>query len=52
MRWRVRRVQARLILDFATLTGAARVALGPDLPALFTRTDATAQALIAAGCQG
>jgi leucyl aminopeptidase len=24
-----------LILDFATLTGAARVALGPDLPALF-----------------
>jgi leucyl aminopeptidase len=25
-----------LILDFATLTGAARVALGPDLPPLFT----------------
>ncbi|MGF1605322.1 MAG: M17 family metallopeptidase [Rhodothalassiaceae bacterium] len=25
-----------LLLDFATLTGAARVALGPDLPALFT----------------
>jgi leucyl aminopeptidase len=24
-----------LLLDFATLTGAARVALGPDLPALF-----------------
>ena len=24
-----------LILDFATLTGAARIALGPDLPALF-----------------
>jgi leucyl aminopeptidase len=24
------------MLDFATLTGAARVALGPDLPALFT----------------
>jgi leucyl aminopeptidase len=38
-----------LILDFATLTGAARVALGPDLPALFTREDATADALIAAG---
>ncbi|KQM22126.1 leucyl aminopeptidase family protein [Novosphingobium sp. Leaf2] len=37
------------ILDFATLTGAARVAVGPDLPALFTREDATAQALIAAG---
>ncbi len=25
-----------LILDFATLTGAARVALGPDLPAIFS----------------
>jgi len=38
-----------LIIDFATLTGAARVALGPDLPALFTREDATAEALAAAG---
>ncbi len=38
-----------LILDFATLTGAARVALGPDLPALFAREDATAAALLAAG---
>ncbi|MDE2619202.1 MAG: leucyl aminopeptidase family protein [Sphingomonadales bacterium] len=38
-----------LVLDFATLTGAARVALGPDLPALFARTDATAEALLAAG---
>ncbi len=38
-----------LILDFATLTGAARVALGPDLPALFARDDATAAALHAAG---
>jgi leucyl aminopeptidase len=38
-----------LIIDFATLTGAARVALGPDLPALFARDDATAEALIAAG---
>ena len=38
-----------LILDFATLTGAARVALGPDLPALFTRCDATAEALLRAG---
>jgi leucyl aminopeptidase len=28
-----------LMLDFATLTGAARVALGPDLPALFTDND-------------
>jgi leucyl aminopeptidase len=39
----------QLILDFATLTGAARVALGPDLPALFARSDATAEALLAAG---
>ncbi|MBB6226931.1 leucyl aminopeptidase [Polymorphobacter multimanifer] len=31
-----------LILDFATLTGAARVALGPELPALFTPDDALA----------
>jgi leucyl aminopeptidase len=38
-----------LIVDFATLTGAARSALGPDLPALFTRRDATAQALLEAG---
>ena len=28
-----------LIVDFATLTGAARVALGPDLPALFANDD-------------
>lgn len=38
-----------LLLDFATLTGAARVALGPDLPALFTPDDALADALLAAG---
>ncbi|KZY07342.1 aminopeptidase [Erythrobacter sp. HI0028] len=38
-----------LILDFATLTGAARVALGPEYPALMTRLDETAAALIAAG---
>ncbi len=40
---------ADLILDFATLTGAARVALGPDLPALFANDDALAQAWIDAG---
>jgi leucyl aminopeptidase len=28
-----------LMIDFATLTGAARVALGPDLPAMFTDND-------------
>ncbi|WP_033919982.1 leucyl aminopeptidase family protein [Sphingomonas sp. 37zxx] len=38
-----------LILDFATLTGAARVALGPDLPPLFTGNEALAEALLAAG---
>lgn len=38
-----------LIIDFATLTGAARVALGPDFPALMTRRDETARALIEAG---
>ena len=38
-----------LILDFATLTGAARVALGPEFPALMTRRDETAEALIEAG---
>ena len=38
-----------LIVDFATLTGAARVAVGPDLPALFTREDKTADDLLAAG---
>ena len=38
-----------LMIDFATLSGAARVALGPDFPALMTRRDETAQALIEAG---
>lgn len=38
-----------LILDFATLTGAARVALGPDLPPLFTDDEALATALLDAG---
>jgi leucyl aminopeptidase len=34
-----------LLIDFATLTGAARVALGPDLPPLFTRDDSLASEL-------
>ncbi|HEV7290052.1 leucyl aminopeptidase family protein [Sphingomonas sp.] len=38
-----------LILDFATLTGAARVALGPDLPALFANDDALAGTMLDAG---
>jgi leucyl aminopeptidase len=32
-----------LIIDFATLTGAARVALGPELPALFGNDDGIVQ---------
>ncbi len=40
-----------LIIDFATLTGAARAAVGPDLPALFARKDETAEALLAAGTE-
>jgi leucyl aminopeptidase len=31
--------EPELIIDFATLTGAARVALGPDLPAMFANND-------------
>ncbi|KAF1705852.1 leucyl aminopeptidase family protein [Pseudoxanthomonas sacheonensis] len=38
-----------IVLDFATLTGAARIALGPDLPALFANDDALASDWIAAG---
>jgi leucyl aminopeptidase len=41
--------EPELIVDFATLTGAARVALGPDLPALFANDDALAQSLLAGG---
>ena len=37
-----------MILDFATLTGAARVALGPDLPALFANDDLLADDLLTA----
>jgi leucyl aminopeptidase len=38
-----------LLMDFATLTGAARIALGPDLPALFANDDALANDYLAAG---
>ncbi|MBN8885399.1 MAG: leucyl aminopeptidase family protein [Rudaea sp.] len=38
-----------LIVDFATLTGAARIALGPDLPALFGNREELAHAAVAAG---
>ncbi len=35
-----------LLLDFATLTGAARIALGTDLPAFFTNRDSIAADLM------
>jgi len=38
-----------LVIDFATLTGAARVALGTELPALFCTDDALADSILAAG---
>lgn len=38
-----------LLVDLATLTGAARVALGPDIPPFYTRDDAFAADLSAAG---
>ncbi|HWB76993.1 MAG TPA: leucyl aminopeptidase family protein [Nannocystaceae bacterium] len=38
-----------LLIDFATLTGAARVALGTELPALFSTDTAVQDAIVAAG---
>jgi leucyl aminopeptidase len=38
-----------LIIDFATLTGAARVALGTELPALFTNSDQFSKIIIESG---
>ncbi|MFQ5974589.1 MAG: M17 family metallopeptidase, partial [Alphaproteobacteria bacterium] len=43
------REKPALLIDFATLTGAARIALGTELPALFTRDDGLATALAAHG---
>ncbi|KIG16919.1 Peptidase B [Enhygromyxa salina] len=41
--------QPDLLIDFATLTGAARVALGTELPALFCNDDELAAQILAAG---
>ncbi|MEM6574705.1 MAG: leucyl aminopeptidase family protein [Pseudomonadota bacterium] len=41
-------MSAELIIDFATLTGAARVAMGPDVPPFFTNHDGVAEDLLAA----
>ena len=38
-----------LIIDFATLTGAARIALGPEVTPFFTDDDALADELVRAG---
>ncbi|MNQ57846.1 Cytosol aminopeptidase [compost metagenome] len=38
-----------LTLDFATLTGAARMALGPELPPLYTDDEALAEGILGAG---
>lgn len=43
--------QPDLLIDMATLTGAARVALGPDLPPFYTDDEALAAALSAASTQ-
>src|SRR5690606_12105850 len=40
--------EPELLVDFATLTGAARVALGPDLPAMFANEEKLAAELEAA----
>ena len=42
---RASELRPELIVDFATLTGAARIALGPDLPALFANDDDLAAAI-------
>lgn len=43
--------EPEILIDMATLTGAARVALGPDLPAMFCDDDTFAGAISAAGDQ-
>jgi len=40
-----------LLIDCATLTGAARVALGPELGALYCDDDATAEGILKAGVE-
>jgi len=42
-------IKPELVIDYATLTGAARVALGPDLPATFVSDEALAADLLDAG---
>jgi leucyl aminopeptidase len=42
-------VKSDFVIDFATLTGAARVALGTELPALFTNDDDLGERIINEG---
>jgi len=49
--WEAGRERPDLLIDIATLTGAARTALGPDLPALFANDDALAADLLEAGAE-
>jgi leucyl aminopeptidase len=44
---RASELKPELIIDFATLTGAARVALGPDLAPLYTDDDTLAEGILA-----
>ena len=43
--------QPALLIDLATLTGAARIALGPELPALFGNDDGLVQSLVRHGTE-
>jgi leucyl aminopeptidase len=43
--------QPALVIDVATLTGAARIALGPELPALFGNDEGLVQALLRHGTE-
>ncbi len=43
------REKPAMVVDLATLTGAARVALGPDLPAMFSNDDDVAEDLLRHG---
>ncbi len=43
--------QPDLLVDLATLTGAARIALGPELPAVFGSRQSTVEALLRQGAR-
>ncbi|MEO1590782.1 MAG: hypothetical protein AAFU71_05765 [Cyanobacteria bacterium J06632_22] len=49
--WEAASEAPQLLIDCATLTGAARVAVGTEVPAFFCNEPTTAEAFIAAGHQ-